>query len=140
MLILTGVDPEVEGNDHIIRSQGGNAALWAGVIDDLWKLGKPVGLGGPWKESTVIAGIPSDPYLMGFYDQKSVTLNHDTESKVNFTIEVNPLGHGPWMTYKTFEVQPGKDFNFDFPSGFQARWVRVKADKNCTATAWFEYR
>jgi hypothetical protein len=140
MLIMTGIDPEAKSDAHIIRSEDGKAALWAGVIDDLWMLGKPVGVGGPWKNSKVGAGVPSDPYLMGFYDQTSVALSHDSESVINFTIEVNPLGHGPWMSYKTFEVLPDKKLTYDFPTGFQARWVRVVADKNCRATTWFEYR
>jgi hypothetical protein len=33
------------------------------------------------------------------------------------------------MSYKTFAVQPGKEFTYNFPAGFQARWVRVVADK-----------
>jgi hypothetical protein len=44
------------------------------------------------------------------------------------------------MSYKTFEVLPGKKLTYDFPTGFQARWVRVVADNSCRATAWFEYR
>jgi len=38
-----------QSNDRVIRSDDGKAAVWAGVIDDLWKLGKPHGSGGPWK-------------------------------------------------------------------------------------------
>ena len=26
-----------------------------------------------------------------------------------------------------------------FPEGFSAHWVRLKTDRDCTATAWFEY-
>ncbi|MEI3117686.1 MAG: hypothetical protein V8T12_01250 [Parabacteroides johnsonii] len=57
-------------NPHIIISDDGKAAVWVGVIDDLWTLGKPVGHGGPWKNTDVKAGIASDPYLIGFYDKK----------------------------------------------------------------------
>ena len=62
MLVLTGVTPE-EGkeNPHIIVSDDGKAAVWVGVIDDLWTLGKPVGHGGPWKDTKVKAGVASDP-------------------------------------------------------------------------------
>src|SRR5690554_8237578 len=67
MLIMTGINPEEgEGNPHIIVSEDGKAAVWAGVIDDLWKLGKPTGIGGPWKDTSVKADEPSDPYLIGF--------------------------------------------------------------------------
>lgn len=42
MLIMTGVSANPpKSNPHIIRSDDGTVALWAGVVDDLWKLGKP---------------------------------------------------------------------------------------------------
>ena len=47
MLIMTGIDPGKQlDNPQIVQSQDGKLALWAGVIDDLWKLGKPMGKGG----------------------------------------------------------------------------------------------
>lgn len=140
MLILSGINPTIEhDNQHIIKSKDGNLALWAGVIDDLWKLGKPAGQGGPLLHSDVIANTPSDPYLVGFYDKRKMSLSHEGEEDVNFTIEVNPIGHGPWMVYKKFLVPAGQSVIHDFPESFEARWVRVLTDKNCKATAWFEY-
>jgi hypothetical protein len=139
LLVMTGIDAAAEENPHIIMSDNKNAAVWIGVIDDLWQLGKPTGDGGPWKNTKVTAGISSDPYLIGFYDQKTLNLNHNLDKKVHFTLEVNPIGHGPWFKYKTFRVDPGEDLKFQFPDGFQARWVRLITDKACEATAWFVY-
>ncbi len=140
MLIMTGLNPEAKtGNPHIIVSDDGQAALWAGVIDDLWKMGKPVGRGGPWKNENTTAGVPSDPYLIGFYDRKLVTLEHDSPMDVQFTLEVEPLGHGPWMVYRELTVNPGEKLEYIFPEGFQARWIRLKTDKDCKATSWFAY-
>ncbi|MCB0631817.1 MAG: hypothetical protein R2824_21310 [Saprospiraceae bacterium] len=140
MLILTGIDPAAaKDNPNIIASEDGKAALWAGVIDDLWKLGKPRGQGGPWKNDPVKANIPSDPYLIGFYDKRSISLEHDRQEAVTFTLEVEPVGHGPWMTYQRFTVQPGMPFQFEFPEDFEARWLRLVTDKDCTATGWLVY-
>jgi hypothetical protein len=140
MLIMTGIDPQSAiGNSHIILSSDKKAAVWAGVIDDLWKLGKPVGKGGPWKNSVVKPGVASDPYLIGFFDKRNLTLNHDLKESVTFNIEVEPIGHGPWMVYKTITVKPGETFKYAFPNGFQSRWIRFVADKNCSATAWLTY-
>ncbi len=140
MLIMTGIQTEIAaGNSHIILSKDGKAAVWAGVIDDLWKLGKPVGKGGPWKNSLVVAGEPSDPYLIGFYDKRTLTLSHNNSAAVTFKIEVEPAGHGPWMTYKEVNVESGQSFLFTFPDNFQSRWIRFTSDKNCEATAWLEY-
>jgi hypothetical protein len=136
---MTGIDPDAEANPHIIHSEDKNAAVWVGVIDDLWQLGKPRGTGGPWQDSRVEAGESSDPYLIGFYDHKMLTLSHNLGEAVHFTLEVNPIGHGPWFNYMTFTVSPGEEQQFEFPNGFQARWVRIRADKACQATAWFVY-
>jgi len=56
MLILTGLGASPVENRHIIRSEDGRAAVWAGVVDDLWGLGKPRGKGGPWNQTKVAAG------------------------------------------------------------------------------------
>jgi len=141
MLIMTGIDAAAaKGNAHVVTSADGKALVWAGVIDDLWQMGKPVGEGGPWKNSAVKAGVASDAYLIGFYDQKSLRLSHDSEQAVSFKIEVEPIGHGPWMTYKEVTVKPGEIFTFTFPKGFQSRWIRLVADKDCKATAWLKYK
>jgi len=140
MLIMTGIDPgKARGNSHVIVSDDGKAAVWAGVIDDLWKIGKPAGEGGPWKNSHVSAGIPSDPYLIGFYDKKSLELSHNSPHRITFTVEAEPLGHGPWMTYKKIEVGPGETAGFNFPDNFQSRWIRFTSDRDCIATVWLKY-
>lgn len=140
MLVLTGVNPE-EGkdNEHVVVSADGKAAVWVGAIDDLWQLGKPVGKGGPWKNSQVKAGVPSDPYLIGFYDKKTLALSHDFTQDVTFTIEADPTGNGDWMEYLVQKVKAGEEWKYEFPEGFQARWVRFSVDTDTQATAWLTY-
>ena len=140
LLVMTGLDSDVKEGEHIVVSQDGNAAVWVGAIDDLWKMGKPTGHGGPWKNTDVKANIPSDPYLIGFYDKRSLEISHDKDNVVNFNIEVEPIGHGPWMLYKKVSVEPGKAFKYEFPESFQARWIRFSADEDCEATTWLEYK
>ncbi|MDD4515027.1 hypothetical protein [Massilibacteroides sp.] len=141
MLILTGVTPEKGAdNPHIIVSDDNKAAVWAGVIDDLWTLGKPVGEGGPWVESGVKQGIPSDPYLISFYDKKTLTLSHNGSKTVNFTIEVDPTGNGDWMEYLVIPVEAGKKQVHQFPDSFQARWIRFVSDTDVNATTWLDYK
>lgn len=140
MLVLTGVNPkEGKDNDHIVTSADGKAAVWVGVIDDLWKLGKPVGKGGPWKNARVKAGMQSDPYLIGFYDKKTLTLSHNSTQDVTFTIEADPSGNGDWMEYRVQKVKAGEEWEFEFPEGFQARWIRFSTDTDTQATAWLVY-
>ncbi|SHN30655.1 hypothetical protein SAMN04488057_11864 [Cyclobacterium lianum] len=140
MLLLSGVDPQAaDGNEHIIVSEDGELAVWAGVIDDLWKLGKPVGKGGPWANTVVEAGVPSDPYLFAFYDQRKLELQHDSSKEVTFTIQFEPVGHGPWMDWKEITVAPGQTHLESFPDEIEARWVRLVANDRCSATATFTY-
>ena len=141
MLVLTGVNPE-EGkdNEHVIVSNDGKAAVWVGVIDDLWQLGKPIGKGGPWKDTSVKAGIPSDPYLIGFYDRKKLTLSHQSTDDITFTIEADPTGNGDWMEYMVRKVKAGEKWTYEFPAEFQARWIRFSTDEDTKATAWLEYK
>lgn len=140
MLVMTGINPDAKAGRHIIRSVDGKAAVWVGVIDDLWKLGKPTGHGGPWKNSVVKAEVPSDPYLIGFYDERSLKISHESKQAVTFKIEVEPIGHGPWMLFKEVTVKPGETFKYKFLDNFQARWIRFVANKNCSATTFLEYK
>src|SRR5690606_754807 len=103
LLVMTGIGDQVK-NEHIIQSEDGKAKVWVGAIDDLWAMGKPVGIGGPWKNSPTKATVPSDPYLIGFYDQKTLKLSHDKDVEVTFKIQTEPVGHGPWMDYKEIIV------------------------------------
>ena len=141
MMMLTGIDhSKAARNPHVVLSQDGKAAVWAGAIDDLWHMGKPTGHGGPWVESQVKAGEASDPYLIGFYDKRTMSLSHTDSGNVVFTVEVDPTGDGEWFRYGSFEVPAGQTFEHAFPQSFQGRWIRVTADRDTKATAWFEYR
>ena len=45
----------VESALEIVRSSDGLCAVWLGAVDDLWKLGRPRGSGGPWSDDAVRA-------------------------------------------------------------------------------------
>lgn len=141
LLVMTGVNAkERSSNKHIIVSDDGQAAVWVGTIDDLWELGRPVGHGGPWYNSSVAAGEYSDPYLIGYYVDRELTLSQKSTGTVNITMEVDPTGNGDWMKYKIFKVSPDESVHFKFPDEFQARWIRFVADKSSTVSAWLDYK
>ncbi|MEO1527457.1 MAG: sulfatase-like hydrolase/transferase [Planctomycetota bacterium] len=140
LLVLAGIKPNATNDGHVFRDPNLETGLWFGGVDDLWKLGKPVGRGGPWADTTVKAGLPSDPFLMRGYDDKQVTLSHQSEESVELALEVDIDGNGRWIPYKTFSVPSGERLNHRFPSGFSACWVRVIADTDTTATCQLEYR
>jgi len=115
------------------------AGLWFGKTDDLWAWGKPSGEGGVWYDDDVKANQPSDPYLMYGFDQKSLHIWHDQPIDIIFNIEVDVIGNGQFRSYTQKTVKSGEYMHHEFPAGFSARWVRITANKNCKATAWFIY-
>jgi hypothetical protein len=139
LLVMTGIDGGAS-NPHIIRSEDGKAAVWAGAIDDLWKLGKPTGTGGPWLDSPVEAGVPSDPYLFTGYDRKSISVSHKGSGVVSFRIELDVTGEGDWVLYQNLDVKPGAANVHEFPAACQAYWIRLVPNAGTTATARLEYR
>lgn len=139
LFLMSGIKPEAAASEHIIRSDDGTAALWAGAIDDLWKLGKPRGEGGPWKNTKVKAGETSDPYLMWAYDKRTLTLSHDQNEPLSFHIELDLTGTGLWVTYQHREVSPGESTSLIFEPALQARWIRVTPSGDGTSTAQLSY-
>lgn len=141
MLIMTGMDTtNCKNNKHIFLSADKKAAVWAGVIDDLWKLGKPIGKGGPWVDARVAAQERSNPFLFTGYDKRSVRLSHRSKESVSVTIEMDPLGEDDWVVYKTIQVKPNESVDHIFPTHVQARWIRFSVDKPTTITTWLNYK
>lgn len=139
MLVLAGCRTDAKPDGHYFASPDGSAGLWFGDVDDLWKMGKPRGVGGPWKDAAVEAGKPSDAYLMAGYDRKSLAVSHDAAEAVTFAIEVDVLGDGTWVRYGQVEATSGKTAEHVFPAGYSAHWVRLAASRACKATAIFTY-
>ncbi len=139
LFVISGVATDAPANNpHIIRSDDGKTALWAGAIDDVWQLGKPRGTGGPWKDTQVATDQPSDPYLMTAYDSKSLVLSADR--KVAVTAEVDLSGDGDWAIYQIFDLEAGVPQEHAFPEDFSAYWIRFKASAACKASALLDYR
>ena len=137
LMVISGTRANAR-RDGQFFADGRNRGLWFGAIDDLWKLGKPIGRGGPWLKTPVQAGRPSDPYLMTGYDEKRLELSHDGDTSVTFEIQID-FDHRGFRTYKTLDVPAGRKLVHCFGKGFHAHWARVTSDRDCTATAWFVY-
>ena len=138
LLVLAGLKPASGLSARLFSSPDQKTSLWFGGIDDLWKFGKPVGIGGPWKNSQVKANKPSDPYLMTGYDQKTLVLEADKDCEITAEIDIDHwTGYHP---FKTFKIKAGKKITFKFPPGFSAHWVRFKSNKSVQASSQLIYR
>ena len=140
LLVLSGVSASAAQDDrHIIRSDDGKAAVWVGAADDLWQLGKPRGFGGPWKNTTVQKGIPSDPYIMTGYDKKSLKLANHGAKPVRVSVLLDVAGDGRSSAYKVIEVPAGGEVVHAFESWLNAYWVRFVADEDGILSAQLTY-
>ncbi len=140
LFVMSGVDIDEEtDNPHIIRSGDGKAGLWVGAVDDLWTLGKPVGVGGPWYKEDVGAGEASDAYLMRGYDEKTLELTSSDPTVI--IVQVDITGTGDWKNYKDIELTVGNlEQEYRFPTGFQAYWVRFISSQSATITTTLTYQ
>lgn len=138
-MLVIGCDNASPSQDANCLTGEPQSGLWLGKLDDLWRLGKPAGWGGPWWKEPVAAGQPSDPYLMTGFDAKCLHLAQQSDRTVSFTCEVDFLGDGTWCQYDEFDVPAAGYAHHEFPPGFSAHWVRLTADADCTATGYFTY-
>jgi hypothetical protein len=139
LYIMSGVSTDApDNNPHIIKSGDGKTAVWAGAIDDIWKLGKPHGKGGPWLQTNVKAGIASDPFIMTGFDKKSLTLI--TTKPTNMIAQIDLTGTGNWVDYKVFGLEAGQVIEHKFPIEFQAYWIRFISEKDTQASAQMTYQ
>ncbi len=140
LLVLAGVRADAKNDGHVFADPDNKMALWFGGIDDLWKFGKPVGDGGPWFNTRVEAGTPSDPYLMTGYDRKTAWMSHQSGEPVTFTLQVDLDGTGLWVDYQAFTIPADKTVAHEIPTAFSACWIRAVSDRDTTATVMLEYR
>jgi len=138
LLVLAGTKSRSTPSARIFKSPDEETALWFGGIDELWKFGKPVGVGGPWNDTHVKAGIVSDPYLMTGYDKKTLILESDKDCSITAEIDIDHWSG--FHSYKTFDLEAGEKITFKFPIGFAAHWIRFKSSVEVKASAQLIYQ
>lgn len=140
MLLMSGADASAKTtNPHLLRSSDGRIAVWAGVIDELWKLGRPTGKGGPWTRATVKSGDTSDAYLFGGYDRRRLELMNDGATALSVRVQVDATGDGVWFDHRTFDVKPGQRLVHVIPAEVRGKWIRFRAESAGTLSTMFIY-
>ncbi len=137
LLVLAGVRTDAGDDGHVFATPE-KPALWFGALDDLWKLGRPCGEGGPWVNTPVEPQDVSDPFLMTGYERKCLKLSHTASESIRFTVEVD-FDHRGFHPMLAIDVPPGQTITYEFPRGFHAHWVRFRVNRPCRATAWLTY-
>ncbi|MEM6393355.1 MAG: hypothetical protein AAF797_11330 [Planctomycetota bacterium] len=138
----------VLGADNASPSHGASpttaepqSGLWFGKTDDLWSFGKPQGWGGPYWDTPVTAGEPSDPYLMTGFDHKCLHLStsENDVAPISVGIEIDFRGDGHFHHYATAELSDAGYAQHTFPDGLSAHWVRLVPQQDAVLTAQFVY-
>ncbi|MHB1034808.1 MAG: hypothetical protein ACYC35_11065 [Pirellulales bacterium] len=135
-LVLASDEASSMQNPMVGQSQSN---LWFGSLDQLRDFGPRSGWGGVWRRDPIKAGVPSDPMLANGFDRIVLHLAHESDRPVTFTLAIDATGNGQWKEYSRLTV-PAKGYRpFIFPERFAAQWIRLAADRDCTATAYFHY-
>jgi len=137
MLVLMGVSADAEPSENIVGE--GSLRLWFGKTDDLWQLPSPRGWGGPWAQSAIRAGEPSEPFLIYGFPRKTLRIQHTANQPVTVEVEVDPtVQRTHWVKIAEVAVPPGQEIVYEFPQGLSAHWLRLIADTSCQITAQLE--
>lgn len=138
LLVLSGCRPDAQPDGQYFAGPDG-FGLWFGAVDDLWRLGKPVGSGFVWRDSAVAPGEVSDPFLATGFDRKTIRLQHQSPNEQTFVLEGDFLTTGNWQEVTRLAVPPGDGLAHHLPAGFAAHWLRLRSTGATTATAQFIY-
>jgi hypothetical protein len=138
LLVISGINEDAQGA-HILRSDDGRCALWAGAVDDLWAFGKPRGSLGVWQNAPVKAGTPSDACLATGYDRKRLLLSQAGNAPWGCRIEADFTGTGKWSVVTRLSVPASQPLEYRFPEAFGAYWVRLVPEAETTVSATLVY-
>ena len=133
-LVIAADDTSVMGNPLAGQSQSN---LWFGDFAELKTWGPTAAWGGVWVGDAVEKDVPSDPFLVGGYATRVLHLSHTADAPVTFTVEADAQGSGQWRPLETITVPAQGYGHHVLGADVKAEWVRLKADKACTASGYF---
>jgi hypothetical protein len=134
-LLALGGNQTTSNRDNNALSGQPQSGLWFGQTDDLWKWGRPQGWGGPWWNTSIRKGVPSEPFLLTGFEHKMLHLSADRAT--SFDLGIDFMGNGTWHRYEQIKVPVEGYTKHIFPDAFSAHWVRLTPQSDGRATAAF---
>lgn len=134
MLVLTAAKGAKPG-EHVVTSTDGNAAVWLGVVDDLWKLGRPVGKAKIGLSEHNPGIWTSDPVLAnGFGDIEIACQVSGGRGGVVF-VDADISGDGTWVAISRIQVLPGARGHAKIDKRLHPYWLRIRTAPGTDAIA-----
>jgi hypothetical protein len=99
-------------------------------------LGPNTSEGAVWIDEKVKAGQASEPFLFAGWPERICWILNDSENSVEYVFEVDKPGNWTGEAYKC-HFTAGESQYIDFESNSPGEWIRIKVDKETTASAHF---
>jgi hypothetical protein len=139
MLVLTAAKGAKLG-EHVVTSTDGNAAVWLGVVDDLWKLGRPVGKAKIGLSERNPGIWTSDPVLAyGFGDIEIACQVSGGRGGVVF-VDADISGDGTWVAISRIQIPPSGRGHAQIDKRLHPYWLRIRTAPGTDAIADFTFR
>src|SRR5690606_36039728 len=114
--------------------------FWFSSWQGLHECGRPAGWGGPWLADDVVAGQPSDAYLLAGFEKRVLHLAHQSPTPVEFILEAGSGTADSWKQFQTIEVSANGYRFVLLDRDRKEPWIRLRPKQNATGvTAYFHY-
>ncbi|MFM7186810.1 MAG: hypothetical protein ACKO14_03240 [Armatimonadota bacterium] len=134
MLVLTAAKGAKPG-EHVVTSKDGNAAVWLGVADDLWKLGRPVGRARIGLSIRNAGMWTSDPVLANGFGDAFITCQVSGGRGGVAFIDADISGDGTWVAISRIQVPPGGRGHAQIDKRLHPYWLRIRTAPGTDAIA-----
>jgi hypothetical protein len=116
-----------------------NSNLWFTSVQTPDQLGPNTAQGAVWLAEKINTNISSEPFLFAGWQKRMAWIQNAGKEDVTFTFEVDVNGNGTWKKLRTVLLSAGQSKNISFLPTEIGEWIKVKSNKNTTATVNFNY-
>ncbi len=134
MLVLTAAKGAKPG-EHIVTSKDGAAAVWLGVVDDIWKLGRPVGRAQIGLTVRNAGMWTSDPVLANGFGDAFITCRVSGGLGGVVFVDADISGDGTWVGISRIQVPPSGRGHAEIDKRLHPYWLRIRTAPGTDAIA-----
>lgn len=115
--------------------------LWFTTLADIGRMSMPYGFGGPYLRDPVVEHVPSEPFFIGGFTQRTLGISVQNVWGARFTLETDAFGNGAWTPAMAFTLPGDGHAQFVLPDTLPGDWVRIVSDRDISdCTVYFHLR